>query len=152
MTRLFVLIFFTSALSPVSLCQSGKSTFYPDGYGILYSRKNVNFVSINTENKLESFFRKLNYEFGSPIVAGEYSIYKYTNRRLSDKTIVVRISQVMQIDLDKKKSNTLFIYVETQDHEDLLKSKTSSSKELKTYFNNLFLKHVVNAPLDNFNE
>ena len=152
MLRSFLVIFFFFHFTEISLCQSGKSTFSPDGYGMLYKRKNVNFVAINTENKIEPFMKELNRQFGSPIVVGEYTIYKYTNRRLSDKKIIVRISQAMQIDLDKKKSNTLFIYVETQDHLDLLKPKTSSSKELKAYFNNLFLKEVVNAPLDNFNE
>jgi len=152
MLRLILLVYCFFAITEGLRCQSGKSSFYPEGYGMLYKRKNVNFVSINTENKIEPFMKELNRQFGSPIVAGEYTIYKYTNRRLSDKKIIVRISQAMQIDLDKKKSNTLFIYVETQDHLDLLKPKTSSSKELKAYFNNLFLKEVVNAPLDNFNE
>ena len=148
--RLVLLIFFFFVLPEVSLCQSGKSTFYPDGYGMLYNRKNVNFISINTENKIEPFFNELNREFGSPIIAGEYTIYKYINRRLSNKRIVIRISQAMVIDLNNKKSNSLFIYIETQNHVDLLNSKKSSSKELKSYFKNLFSKQIVSAPLDNF--
>src|SRR6476660_8801824 len=114
MLRSFLVIFFFFHFTEISLCQSGKSTFYPDGYGMLYKRKNVNFISINTENKIEPFFKELNREFGSPIMAGEYTIYKYINRRLSNKRIVIRISQAIQIDLNNKKSNTLFIYIETQ--------------------------------------
>ena len=146
----FIFLFFLN--SEVSLCQSGKSTFYPDGYGVLYKRKNVNFVSVTTENKVEPFFKELNLQFGSPIIAGDYTIYKYINPRLSDNKIIIRISQAIQIDLDNKKSNTLFIYAETQDHVDLLHPQKISSKELKTYFNKLFLKKVVNAPLDTFDK
>jgi hypothetical protein len=152
MHRLCLLTFLLFILSGVSLGQSGKSTFYPDGYGTLYKRKNVNIISINTENKIDSFFRELDREFGSPITAGEYTIYKYINRRLSNKKIVVRISQAVQVDLNQKKSNTLFIYVETQQHVDLLDPKKGSSKELKSYFRNLFLKSIINASLDNFTE
>ena len=152
MFRLLLLVFFFFVLPEVSLCQSGKSTFYPDGYGMLYKRKNVNFVSINTENNIGPFFRRLNYEFGSPIIASDYRIYKCINRRLSNKKIVIRISQAIQIDLNNKKSNALFIYIETENHVDLLNSKKSSSKELKSYFNKLFLNEVVSAPLDTFNE
>jgi hypothetical protein len=152
MMRLLFFIFFFLILSEVSLCQSGKSTFYPEGYGMLYKREKVNFVSINTENKVESLFKEMNRQFGSPIVAGEYTIYKYINRRLSNRKIVVRISQAIQTDLNNKRSNLLFIFVETQNHVDLLHPQRLSSKELKTYFNKLFLKQVLNAPLDTFGE
>ena len=152
MLRLKFFIFLSFVLSEVCLGQSGKSTFYPDGYGMLYKRENVNFVSINTENKVEPLFKELNRQFGSPIIAGEYTIYKYINRRLSSRKIVVRISQAIQTDLNNRKSNTLFIFVDTQNHLDLLRPQKLSSKELKTYFNKLFLKEVVNAPLDTFDE
>ncbi len=152
MLRISFLMFLLFSLCKVSLCQKGNSTFYPDGYGMLYERKNVKFISINTENKVEPFFRELNRQFGAPILAGEYTIYKYINKRLSNKKIVIRISRAVQVDLNNKRSNTLFIYIETQNHVDLLDPKKSSSKELKSYFNNLFLKAVVNAPLDNFSE
>ena len=152
MLRLLFFIFLFCFFSEVSLCQSGKSTFYPEGNGMLYKRKNINFVSINTENTVKPFFNELNRQFGSPIVAGEYTIYKYINRRLSNSKIVIRISQAIQTDLDNKRSNTLFIYVETKDHLDLLLQAKASSKELKSYFNKLFLKEVANAPLDTFDE
>jgi hypothetical protein len=152
MIRLFVLTLAFFLVSKFSFSQSGKSAFFPEGYGMLYQREKVNFVSINTENKVVPLLKVLNRQFGSPIIAGEYIIYKYTNWRLSNKTIVVRISQAVQIDMDNRKSNVLFIYVETTDHEDLLDPKKVSSKELKRYFNKLFLDEVVNAPLDTFDD
>lgn len=144
------IIFLSLLVSESVFSQSGKSRFYTDGYGMLYSRKHIFFVSINTENNTDVFFKELTRRYGSPIVAGEYTIFKCVNKKWAEEKVVIRISNAIQTDLDGKKSNILFIFVETKDHVDLLNPKRRSSNKIKTYFNNLFLDKIVPGSLDSF--
>lgn len=149
--RTISLVIILSLFTSVStFCQSDNSKFYPDGYGKLYARKNIFAVSIDTKNTTDLFYNELTRRFGSPIIAGEFIIYKCVNKKWADRKVVIRISKGIQTNLDGSSSNILFIFVETTNHIDLLNPKLKSSNKIKTYFNTLFQNKIVPAPLDSF--
>jgi hypothetical protein len=143
-------------LVSISFCtgcisQTGKSSFYPEGYGRLLSREHVNFLSINTENTVDSFFNTLKQKLDSPKFSDGYIVFYCTKPQWSKEKVVIRIQQALQTDLDKKTSNTLFIFAETKREKDLLKPKTKSYRQIKDFFKSLYDKTIVNAPVDSSN-
>ena len=140
---IIVLFLFCSSFND-TFAQSAKSSFHPEGYGKLYNREHVYFISINTENSPEAFYKELNRRFDSPVVRGGYTIYKGDKERWTMESVVIRIEEAIQTELDQKQSNTLFIYVETSSHKDLLNPKCSAHKNVRAYFHALYDETISN--------
>jgi hypothetical protein len=137
--------------SNTCFCQSGTSHFYEEGYGRLLGREHVYFVSINTENKTDSFFKVLSKRLGKTRFVDGYAVYQCKRPHWTKEKVVIRIQQAQQTDLNKETSNTLFIYAETESKHDLLTPKSKSYRQVKSYFKALYDKMIVNAAIERFN-
>lgn len=150
MKTIALFVFHLIIFSAASFSQTGNSHFYAEGYGRLLNREHVYSLSINTENRTDSFFSALSKQLGKVVYEDGYAVYRCLKPSWRKEKVVVRIQHGLQTDLQNKTSNILFIYAETAGGKDLLRPKTKSFNRIKDYFEQLYKQTIVYAAPDDF--
>lgn len=148
--RVIAVLIFLVSFVKYTYSQSGKSSFYPEGYGKLFNREHVYFVAITTQNKTDSFFYALQKQLGKSTYVQGYTVYTFSKPQWSKERVEVSIQHVLQTDSDKSTSNTLFIYVGTKSGVDLLKPLSKSRTAITDFFKNIYQQKIVHREHDDF--
>ncbi|WP_460552898.1 hypothetical protein [Ferruginibacter profundus] len=143
-------LFLFCILGQLLFAQDSTSKFYPEANGTIGNRTHVNALSFRTQNVTTPFFDALHKRFSTPKSDGEFLQFNGHNKNWSKNKIIIRTSSSIDINLDRSKTNTIFIFVETTNKYDLLKPTRTSYKKIVKYFWVLFNKTIKNGKSDNF--
>jgi hypothetical protein len=132
------------------MAQDSTSTFYPEANGTIGKRTHVNAVSFSTQNTTAPFLEVLRKKFRVLKNDGEFLRFSGYNKNWSKDKLIIRVSSLVQINLDKSKTNAVFIFVETVNGYDLLQPQRSSCKKIIQYFSGLFTETIKNGKPDDF--
>ena len=145
---LFLFCYFTNSAG----AQHTASEFFGEANGTIGRRDKVNAIGFRTQNVTAPFFAALKKRFGNPRQGERFLIYSGYNKYWSKNKVIIRIGPSIDTGLDGSKTNTLFIFVETKNKNDLLKPNTASYKKIKKYFLSLFNKTIKNGKPDSFDQ
>jgi hypothetical protein len=117
---------------------------FTDSYSTYPDNSRKYSLSIITPNKIDTFFKKLEEDFGAPKIEENQYQYKTHDDDWSDNETTICVTVSTSVNLDKSETYNIWIFAFDTSEPDLLKPQSKSKKLAVRYFSNLFelyLKH-----------